>query len=79
MEAAHDALRQYLRSTSVIRVDWGRVASVWEERVYVVDSNGHRTAPTIGSVWRWLSDFLAADFQPRAAFLAGLALGLRIG
>jgi len=30
-------------------------------------------------LWNWVVDFLTADFQSRASFVAGLALGLRIG
>jgi FUN14 domain-containing protein 1 len=37
------------------------------------------SAPTIPGIWSTLVGFLTADFQQRASFLAGLALGLRIG
>ena len=36
-------------------------------------------APTLYSLWSWFVNFLTADFQPRASFIAGLALGIRIG
>ncbi|PFH50670.1 hypothetical protein AMATHDRAFT_144591, partial [Amanita thiersii Skay4041] len=72
-------LLQYLNSASLIRVDWTRIATRFENLFYTTDAIGQRRAPTIGSVWKWLIDFLTADFQPRASFIAGLALGMRIG
>ena len=71
--------RQYLGSVSVVRVDWRRIASKFENIFYATDKNGSKTPSTISSLWTWIVDFLTADFQPRASFLAGLALGLRIG
>ncbi|KAF5380926.1 hypothetical protein D9615_003874 [Tricholomella constricta] len=72
-------LLQYLGSTSVVRVDWGRAASRFENAFYTTDATGSKAAPTIVSLWTWLLNFLTADFQPRASFIAGLVLGLRIG
>lgn len=72
-------LLQYLGSLSLVRVDWGRMASRFENLLYTKDALGNKRAPTISSMWRWVVDFLTADFQPRASFIAGLALGLRIG
>jgi len=72
-------LLQYLGSLSLVRVDWGRMASRFENLFYTRDALGHKRPPTISSLWRWVVDFLTADFQPRASFIAGLALGLRIG
>jgi hypothetical protein len=70
---------QYLGSTSVIRVDWGRMSSKFENMFYTTDGKGSKKPPTIYSIWTWLVDFLTADFQPRASFIAGLVLGLRMG
>ncbi|KAG1754520.1 FUN14 family-domain-containing protein [Suillus lakei] len=72
-------LLQYLGSMSLVRVDWGRMASRFENLLYTKDALGNKRPPTISSLWRWVVDFLTADFQPRASFMAGLALGLRIG
>ncbi|KAK7014950.1 FUN14 family-domain-containing protein [Favolaschia claudopus] len=73
-------LLQYFGSYGFLKVDWQRVGSVYERVFYTTDAKtGNKTAPTISSAWRWLVDFLTADFQPRASFIAGLALGLRIG
>ena len=69
---------QYLGSLSIVRVDWSRAAGRFENLFYRTE-NGVRRPPTIGSLWNWLISFLAADFQPRATFAAGVVLGLRIG
>lgn len=70
---------QYLGSVSMLRIDWGRMERRFEEIFYTVDSTGKKRAPTIGVAWRALMNFLMADFPPRASFMAGLVLGLRIG
>ena len=61
-------------------MDWKRVAHKFEDLFYTTDSaSGARRPPNVFSVWNWLIEFLTADFQPRASFIAGFALGLRIG
>ncbi|KAI0035703.1 FUN14 family-domain-containing protein [Vararia minispora EC-137] len=73
-------LLQYLGSKSIIRVDWSRISQKFENLFYSADKvTGQRRPPTILSLWRWTVDFLTADFQPRASFIAGLALGIRLG
>ncbi|KAF5365704.1 hypothetical protein D9758_003238 [Tetrapyrgos nigripes] len=72
-------LLQYLGSYSVIRVDWGAVGKRFEKLFYTTDATGQKKAPTVYTAWNWLVDFLAADFQPRVSFVAGLLLGLRLG
>ncbi|KIM80735.1 hypothetical protein PILCRDRAFT_9185 [Piloderma croceum F 1598] len=73
-------LLQYLGSTSVVRIDWARMGSRFENLFYTRDSiTGNKKAPNVFSLWNWLVDFLTANFQQRASFLAGLALGLRVG
>ncbi|KAJ3476499.1 hypothetical protein NLI96_g11115 [Meripilus lineatus] len=72
-------LLQYLGSQSVIRVDWARMSSKFENLFYTTDSIGVRRPPNFGSLFRWFVDFLTANFQQRATFIAGFALGLRIG
>ncbi|KAF8488782.1 FUN14 family-domain-containing protein [Gautieria morchelliformis] len=72
-------LLQYFNSLSLIKIDWGRAANKFESLFYTIDKNDAKRPPSISSLWRWLVDFLTADFQPRASFLAGLTLGLRIG
>jgi len=70
---------QYLGTTSIIKIDWSRAAARFEGLFYTVDTKGTRRPPNVYSLWRRLVDFLTADFQPRASFIAGLLLGLRIG
>ncbi|KAF8843609.1 hypothetical protein BDN67DRAFT_964077 [Paxillus ammoniavirescens] len=72
-------LLQYLSSMSLVKVDWPRMASRFENLFHTTDVHGNMKPPTIGSLWRWIVDFLTADFQPRASFIAGFALGLRVG
>ncbi|KAH0827078.1 FUN14 family-domain-containing protein [Lanmaoa asiatica] len=70
---------QYLGSLSLVKVDWVRMGSRFENLFYTTDVVGNKKPPTVRSIWKWIVDFLTADFQPRASFVAGLALGLRVG
>ncbi|KAF8902041.1 FUN14 family-domain-containing protein [Gymnopilus junonius] len=70
---------QYLRSASLVEVNWGKMSSKFEDLFHSRDTSGISKPPTVVSLWNWLIDFLTADFQPRASFIAGFALGLRIG
>ncbi|KAJ7582897.1 FUN14 family-domain-containing protein [Mycena floridula] len=70
---------QYLGHTSILRVDWSKMATRFENAVSTTDASGHRQTPTVVTAWNWLVNFLVADFPPRATFLAGLVLGLRVG
>ncbi|KZV88313.1 hypothetical protein EXIGLDRAFT_619611, partial [Exidia glandulosa HHB12029] len=71
---------QYLSLNSFVRVDWQRIGSKFEHLFYRTDPlTGKTKPPTLGSLWTWLVNFLTTDFQPRATFLAGLALGIRLG
>ncbi|RPD66284.1 hypothetical protein L226DRAFT_609153 [Lentinus tigrinus ALCF2SS1-7] len=70
---------QYFGSTSLVRVDWTRAATRFENLFYTKDPSGVSRPPNIGSLFRWIVDFLTADFPPRATFIAGFLLGLRVG
>jgi len=70
---------KYLGSTSIVRVDWGRANDKFANLFYTKDISGRINPPNVLSLWNWFIDFLTADFQPRASFVAGFALGLRIG
>ncbi|OBZ75799.1 FUN14 domain-containing protein 1, partial [Grifola frondosa] len=72
-------LLQYLGSLSLVRIDWGRMSSRFENLFYTKDASGAKKPPNVVSLFRWFIDFLTADFQQRASFVAGFALGLRIG
>ena len=60
-------------------MDWGRAANKFENLFYTKDASGIVRPPNVRSLWNGTINFLTADFQPRASFIAGLALGLRIG
>ncbi|KAG8861144.1 hypothetical protein FRB96_003094 [Tulasnella sp. 330] len=73
-------LLQYFTSVNVLNVKWASVSSRFEETFYSTPAPGEAPRPpTVMSLWNWLVDFLAADFPPRATFLAGFVLGLRLG
>ncbi|KAH9484235.1 FUN14 domain-containing protein 1 [Psilocybe cubensis] len=72
-------LLQYMGSASLVRVDWNKAASKFENLFYTKDAAGGTRPPNVLSLWNWMIDFLTADFQPRASFVAGFVLGLRIG
>ncbi|KAF8311306.1 hypothetical protein DL93DRAFT_2061194 [Clavulina sp. PMI_390] len=74
-------LLQYFNSLSLVRVDWQRAAGRFEKLFYSppLEPGGKPRPPTVSSVWNWFVNFLTADFQQRASFIAGFALGLRIG
>ncbi|QRW00401.1 FUN14 domain-containing protein [Ceratobasidium sp. AG-Ba] len=72
-------LLQYFNAIDITKVNWGSASTRFERLFYSSEPGGKSRAPTIGSLWAWLVDFLTADFPPRATFLAGLILGLRVG
>lgn len=55
------------------------MATRFENLFYRQDAQGVQRPPSLVSAVRWLIDFLTADFQQRASFVAGFALGLRVG
>ncbi|KAI0818551.1 FUN14 family-domain-containing protein, partial [Irpex lacteus] len=77
-------LLQYFANASLVRVDWTRFAHRFENLFYTTSIDARtgemvKRAPTVASLVRWIVDFLTADFQQRASFVAGFALGLRVG
>ncbi|KAJ9094842.1 hypothetical protein QFC19_007771 [Naganishia cerealis] len=80
-------LLQYMQSRSFININWSKLSSAYENTFGSLPSagsslaptEGRRVAPTITGAYRWIVDFLTANFQQRASFIAGLGLGLRIG
>ncbi|KEI38554.1 uncharacterized protein L969DRAFT_88998 [Mixia osmundae IAM 14324] len=78
-------LAQYLGSQSLLKMDWARMSTRYNS---VIDRAAGGPNPVqargwagsrLGRIANRFADFLTADFGPRATFLAGLALGLRIG
>ncbi|KAF8610203.1 hypothetical protein BDV93DRAFT_10007 [Ceratobasidium sp. AG-I] len=74
-------LLQYFNAIDITKVNWVSASSRFERLFYTPSATpGQESrAPTVGSLWTWGVDFLTADFPPRASFLAGLVLGLRLG
>ncbi|EOQ99825.1 hypothetical protein E3P92_02021 [Wallemia ichthyophaga] len=71
---------QYMRSQGLIVVKWDKMSKRYNAslRRKLSDSSSQRGV-TVATVWNKLVDFLTADFQSRATFVAGLGLGLRLG
>lgn len=72
---------QYFNAIDITKVNWSSASNRFERLFYTSSATpgqGSR-APTFGSLWTWAVDFLTADFPPRASFLAGMVLGLRLG
>ncbi|EJU05563.1 hypothetical protein DACRYDRAFT_46554 [Dacryopinax primogenitus] len=72
-------LLQYCNSMSLISVNWDKASERFDNLFSSTGPDGVRHPPTVASLWNWLVDFLLADFQQRASFVAGLLLGLRVG
>ena len=70
---------QYLNSVGIITVNWSKVGARYNKYFATPDETGKEVAPTVGRLFGWLINFLTADFAPRATFLAGFMLGLRVG
>jgi len=72
-------LLQYFNSLHWLRINWATAEQQFNRAFYVTDEGGVQRAPTIITVWKWFKEFVLADFQPRASFVAGFMLGLRFG
>ncbi|KAI5450481.1 hypothetical protein NCC49_003102 [Naganishia albida] len=80
-------LMQYMQSRSFININWSKLSSSYENTFGSLPSSGSslapgetkRRLPTVTGAVNWFVDFLTANFQQRASFIAGLGLGLRIG
>jgi len=70
---------QYFNSLHWISVDWSSAESRFKQTFYTTDVDGQSRPPTIQSFFSWSAHFVMADFQPRASFLVGMVLGLRVG
>ncbi|TXT10739.1 hypothetical protein VHUM_02244 [Vanrija humicola] len=72
-------LLQYFSSKKWVSVDWSAVEKSYDGKVGTVGPDGKVTYPSVKQVYNSLVDFLTANFQQRATFLAGFVLGLRVG
>ncbi|SPO24704.1 uncharacterized protein UTRI_01672_B [Ustilago trichophora] len=78
-------LLQYLNSQKLVSVNWPAINARYDG--LVGSAAGPETTPnargfsgsTLQRIWNRTTNFLVADFQPRATFMAGLLLGLRLG
>ncbi|KAI9637992.1 FUN14 family-domain-containing protein [Dioszegia hungarica] len=66
---------QYMNSRSLVNVDWAKISSKYDETFGTRTSSGIR-APNVKGAYNWIVDFITANFQQRASFLAGFALGI---
>ncbi len=77
-------LLQYLNGQRLISVNWNAINSRYDRLVnsaagpQAVNARGY-SGSKLQRIWANFTNFLTADFQPRATFLAGLLLGLRLG
>ncbi|KAL7424182.1 hypothetical protein Q5752_001768 [Cryptotrichosporon argae] len=72
-------LLQYLSSKSYITIDWKRLTSRYDSVLGTKTPTGEVRAPTVGGFFNGIVDFLSANFQQRATFVAGFVLGIRLG
>ncbi|GAA6028902.1 hypothetical protein JCM8097_001496 [Rhodosporidiobolus ruineniae] len=71
---------QYLSSRSLISVNWSALSSSYDS--FLTKRAGPPAAQggnRIKGVLGWFIDFVAANVQQRATFVAGIALGFRLG
>lgn len=73
-------LAQYLSSRSLITINWSALTSSYDKLITKragppASQGGNR----LGGLWTWFIDFVGANVQSRATFVAGVMLGLRIG
>lgn len=77
-------LLQYLSSQRLISVNWGAINKRYDGLIGSAAGPEVKTArgfsgSTAQRIWNRTTNFLTADFQPRATFMVGLVLGLRLG
>ena len=71
---------QYLRSQGLVVVKWNNISKRYNASINRRFGDGDPSNPvTVYSIWNKFINFLTADFQSRATFVAGLGLGLRLG
>ncbi|KAJ9123989.1 hypothetical protein QFC22_000781 [Naganishia vaughanmartiniae] len=75
-------LMQYMQSRSFININWSKLSSAYENTFGSLPSTssslapteGRKVAPTITGAYRWIVDFLTANFQ-RESLVVDLAPG----
>ncbi|GAA5944730.1 hypothetical protein JCM10213_009202 [Rhodosporidiobolus nylandii] len=71
---------QYMSSRSLITVNWSALSSSYDR--FITKCAGPPSSQggnRVQGLWSWFIDFVAANIQQRATFVAGVALGFRLG
>lgn len=71
---------QYLSSRQFINVNWGAFSSSYDR--FITSRAGPPSSQggnRLARVWTGFIDFVSANVQQRATFVAGVVLGLRLG
>ncbi|KDE09499.1 hypothetical protein MVLG_00399 [Microbotryum lychnidis-dioicae p1A1 Lamole] len=71
---------QYMSSRSLLQINWGAITNSYDSFIAKragppASAGGNR----ITGLWSWFVDFVSADVQSRATFIAGILLGFRLG
>ncbi|BGP26669.1 hypothetical protein JCM10295v2_005622 [Rhodotorula toruloides] len=73
-------LLQYLSSRSLISINHEALSSTWDRLVTArAGAPASKGGNRLGSLWSWFVDFVGANVQSRATFVAGVLLGFRLG
>lgn len=57
-------LMQYLSSRSIVQINWSKLGNRYDSYFGSKSADGKSSvAPTVGGLYRWLVDFLTANFQ----------------
>ncbi|EPQ26578.1 uncharacterized protein PFL1_05899 [Pseudozyma flocculosa PF-1] len=79
-------LLQYLNTQRLVSVNWSAIGNRYDRLVNGAAGGEAGSSSATGyagstaqRLWNRTTHFLMADFQPRATFMAGLLLGLRLG
>ncbi|BGP34312.1 hypothetical protein JCM10296v2_006127 [Rhodotorula toruloides] len=73
-------LLQYLSSRSLISINWEALTGSYDRLITSrVGPPASKGGNRLGSLWSWFIDFVGANVQSRATFVAGMLLGFRLG
>ncbi|BGO99927.1 hypothetical protein NBRC10513v2_004155 [Rhodotorula toruloides] len=73
-------LLQYLSSRSLISINWEALTGSYDRLITSrVGPPASKGGNRLGSLWSWFIDFVGANVQSRATFVAGVLLGFRLG
>ncbi|GAA6064244.1 hypothetical protein JCM10212_005996 [Sporobolomyces blumeae] len=71
---------QYMSSRSLIDINWSALTNSYDK--FITSRAGPSAAQggnRMRGLWTWFIDFVGANVQSRATFVAGVLLGMRIG